>query len=314
MTGILLTNLGTPDAPTPSAIRRYLREFLSDPRVVEIPRAIWLPILYGAILPLRPFDAAKRYQSIWTKEGSPLLHIAQQQKEKLQALLPSVKVALGMRYGNPSIQEALETLKTVDRLLVLPLYPQYCAATTASTFDAVSHALSQWRVIPEVRFITHYHDKPLYIHALAHHIQQHKRSQKLLFSFHGIPQRSIDQGDPYATQCHQTAQLVADALQLSADQWSVVFQSRFGRAKWLQPYCSETLKNLAKSGCTEVDVICPGFSADCLETLEEISIENRNLFFAAGGKQLNYIPALNDSPLHMEALQSLILKNLQGWG
>jgi ferrochelatase len=304
-TGILITNLGTPDAPTPSAVRRYLREFLSDPRVVEIPRAIWLPILYGVILPFRPARTAKTYQTIWTPEGSPLRAISEKQAVGLSSLLDT-PVALGMRYGSPSISDALESLKYKSRIIVLPLYPQYCGATTGSTFDAISQVLQKWRKIPTLHFINQYHDHLAYIQALADSIRAHRKTKKLLFSFHGIPKRSIDLGDPYADQCQKTAELVANNLGLKSQEWQVVFQSRFGPAEWLKPYCVDTLKALPAQGCTAVDVISPGFAADCLETLEEMAIQNQEIFLHAGGKELNYIPALNDSLAHINALAEII--------
>jgi protoporphyrin/coproporphyrin ferrochelatase len=292
-TGILITNLGTPEAPTPSAIRGYLRQFLSDPRVVEIPRAIWLPILYTFILPLRPFRTAKLYEKIWTPSGSPLRVISEKQAVGLSELL-RLPVALGMRYGTPSIKSALESLRDKSRIIVLPLYPQYCGATTGSTFDAIAKVLSTWRNVPELHFINHYFDDPAYIQALADSIRTHRKGQKLLFSFHGIPQRSVDLGDPYVDQCHSTARLVAANLGLAQDAWQIVFQSRFGRAEWVKPYFVEVMKSLAG---TTVDVICPGFAADCLETLEEIALHSLNI---------NYIPALNDSPAHLHALAKLL--------
>jgi ferrochelatase len=322
--GILLTNLGTPDAPTSKALRRYLKEFLWDPRVVELPRPLWWAILHGVILPLRPARSARKYQAIWTATGSPLLSIARQQAQaltkRLEDLCPgSVKVALGMRYGNPSIATALHELRDagIQRLLVFPLFPHYSAATTASTFDAVSAELKTWRWLPELRMMTHYHDDPGYISAIVASIQEawseQEKPQRLLFSFHGLPKRNLLAGDPYHCECHKTARLVAEQLQLDPADWATSFQSRFGRAEWLKPYTSELLLEWAKAGIKRVDVVCPGFSADCLETLEEIDQENREVFLKAGGKVFRYIPALNASDDHIEVLLNLIMTHTQGW-
>ncbi|CAN5353742.1 ferrochelatase [soil metagenome] len=322
--GILLTNIGTPTAPTPKAVRRYLAEFLTDPRIVSIPKLLWWPLLYGIILNIRPRRSAAAYQKIWTQEGSPLLCIAKSQALKLQHLLEMslskpVQVVLGMRYGEPSIATALQQLRaaSVEQLLVLPLFPQYSSATTASIFDAVTAELQQWIDIPNLHFNKHYATDPGYIAALANSIKAHwaqqGRGNYLLFSFHGIPQRLITKGDPYYAQCQQTAEQVAQQLQLSPSEWRLVFQSRFGYEPWLQPYCIETLKELAEQGQTVVDIICPGFSADCLETLEEISMQNQAIFIKGGGKSLRYIPALNDSAAHIEVLAQLITKQLASW-
>lgn len=323
-TGILLVNLGTPDAPDKPSLRRYLKEFLSDPRVVEIPRLIWYPILYGIILNRRPAVSAAKYKTIWTANGSPLLDISLQQQKALQKELAKrfsgdVKVALAMRYGNPSIPTTLQQLKAAGarRILVLPLYPQYCAATSATTFDKVFDELKRWRWMPELRLINHYHDHPGYIEALASsvltHWETHPRGQLLLMSFHGIPKRNLSLGDPYYCECHKTARLLAEALNLKADEWRVTFQSRFGKAEWLQPYTDKTLQTLPATGIYNVDVICPGFATDCLETLEEIAQENREIFQNAGGKQYHYIPALNASTKHIHALADLIQQHTQGW-
>ncbi len=322
-TGILLANLGTPDAPTAAALRRYLGEFLWDPRVVEIPRALWWLVLHGIILRVRPARSAAKYRSIWTEEGSPLLAISRRQAEALSARLEAacagpVRVALGMRYGNPSIAAGLGELREAgaERLLVLPLYPQYSAATTASTFDAVAGELRAWRWLPELRMVTHYHDRPRYIEAVAESIRAARAQapgERLLFSFHGLPRRNLLLGDPYHCQCHKSARLVAESLGLAAEDWAVSFQSRFGRAEWLQPYTSQTLQAWARDGVRTVDVVCPGFAADCLETLEEIAVENRELFLEAGGQHLHYIPSLNDAPAHVEALVELILAHGAGW-
>jgi ferrochelatase len=322
-TGILLVNLGTPDAPTPQALRRYLAEFLWDPRVVEIPRPLWWLILHGVILRVRPSKSAHKYQTIWTAEGSPLLVISRRQAAALAETLAKrcpgpVRVALGMRYGHPSIAAALAELREAgaQRLLVLPLYPQYSAATTASTFDAIAAELRTWRWLPELRFITQYHDDPAYLDALAAHLRAARAEQpgeRLLFSFHGLPQRNLLAGDPYHCQCHKTARLVAERLKLGPEQWGVAFQSRFGRAEWLQPYTSVLLTDWAKAGVKSVDVACPGFAADCLETLEEIALENRQTFLNAGGERYRYLPALNDAPEHIAALAELVERHTAGW-
>lgn len=321
--GVLLTNLGTPDAPTPAAVRRYLAEFLADTRVVEIPRALWWLILHGVILRTRPARSARNYQKIWTTEGSPLLAISQRQRAALATLLAErhpepIQVALGMRYGNPSIASALTELRAagVRRLLILPLYPQYSAATTASTFDAIAAELRTWRWLPELRLITHYHDQDGYLDALADSVRAARRvepAERLLFSFHGLPKRNLLAGDPYYCHCQKTARLVAERLALPPEQWAVAFQSRFGRAEWLQPYTSVLLADWANAGIKRVDVLCPGFAADCLETLEEIAIENRQVFLNAGGEQYRYIPALNDAPGHLRALTELIEQQTGGW-
>ena len=322
--GILLTNLGTPAAPTAAAIRRYLAEFLWDPRVVERPRWLWWLVLHGIILRLRPRRAAKAYAEIWTDEGSPLLHISQQQTTLLQPALQAlftgpVKVALAMRYGEPSIAAGLQRLRAAGarRILVLPLYPQYSATTTASTLDAVTRELQQWRWVPELRFVNHYHDHPAYIRAVANSIQAawqtSGRPDKLLFSFHGLPQRYLHAGDPYFCECHKTARLVAEHLQLDAAQWQTTFQSRFGPEPWLQPYTDHTLENLGKQGVQHVQVICPGFAADCLETLEEINLQNRAIFLTAGGKTFHYIPALNTAPDHIQLLTELVQQHASDW-
>ena len=322
--GILLTNLGTPAAPTPAALRSYLREFLSDPRVVEIPKPLWWFILNGFILPFRPKRSAKIYQKIWTAQGSPLLTHMQQLTTKLEqqlalTLARPIKIALGMRYGNPSIAEGLTQLRQANarQILLLPLYPQYASATTGSSFDAISNSLKTWRFVPEIRFINQYADFAPYIEVLANRIRQHWQTQgqrnHLLFSFHGIPKRSQLAGDPYYCYCHKTARLVTEKLELAVEDWSLVFQSRFGKAEWLQPYCDKTLAQLPSKGITEVDMICPGFAVDCLETLEEIDMQNRNLFLAAGGKKFHYIPALNAQDDHIEVIAQLIQDNLQNW-
>lgn len=325
VTGVLLTNLGTPDAPTAAALRRYLGEFLSDPRVVEMPRWLWRLILHGIILRVRPQRSARNYAKIWTEQGSPLLHIARQQQAALQQRLAArfqgpVKVALGMRYGQPSLADALEELRAAGarRIVALPLYPQYASATTGSTWDALSQTLQTWRWLPDLRFISHYPDHSGYIQALAGRIKTYwaehgGQPDKLIFSFHGIPKNTFLAGDPYYCECQKTARLTAQALGLGIEQWQVCFQSRFGRQEWLQPYTDKTLEALGQAGTARVDVVCPGFAADCLETLEEIGQENRDIFLQAGGKEFHYIPALNADAAHIDALADLVLSHCQDW-
>ncbi|HEX6927840.1 MAG TPA: ferrochelatase [Gammaproteobacteria bacterium] len=321
--GVLIVNLGTPDAPTPSAVRRYLRQFLSDPRVIELPHlARWL--LVRAILLTRSRRSARAYRKVWREDGSPLLHFSRRQAgalwQELGRRCPGpVSVALGMRYGNPSIPAAMESLRreNVRRLLVLPLYPQYSATTTASVFDAVAAVLERSRWLPELRFVNHYHDHEGYNRALADSIRDHWKSngrgETLLFSFHGLPERYLRAGDPYHCECHKTARLVAEMLDLRSNEYLVTFQSRVGREKWLQPYTADTVASLARDGVKTVDVICPGFSTDCLETLEEIVLQNGEIFRASGGASLRYIPALNDRDDHIRFLADLVMKHLQGW-
>jgi ferrochelatase len=322
--GVLLVNLGTPAAPEPKAVRRYLAEFLSDPRVIELPRILWWPILHGIILRTRPRRSAKLYKKIWTGEGSPLLAISRRLATALQTAISRdcpgpVNVALGMRYGEPSLAAALEALRAaqVRRLLVLPLYPQYSATTSGSTFDAVTAALRRWRWLPELRFVLSYHDEPDYIAALVENVRAHwaihGRPEKLLFSFHGIPRRYFDAGDPYHRQCHKTARLVAEQLGLQESEWLVCFQSRFGPREWLKPYTDHVLRDLTRAGTKYVQIVCPGFAADCLETLEEVNLKYRDLFIQSGGGNFSYIPALNDQPSHVEALAGLVYKHTQGW-
>ncbi len=323
-TGILLTNLGTPDAPTISAVRRFLAEFLSDPRVIEVPKLLWWLILHGIILCIRPHRSAKAYQKIWTEKGSPLLDTSNKQavaiQEEINQRSPAnFKIALAMRYGNPSLEGGLEKLREANaqRILILPLYPQYSATTTASTFDAVSNVLKNWRWLPELRMINHYYNDPDYLHVLAESVKSHwdenGRAEKLLFSFHGIPKQYADAGDPYPDECKTTARLVADELQLNNAQWLVSFQSRFGPREWLKPYTDLILKEWGSSGILSVDVVCPGFAADCLETLEEINMRYRAFFLEAGGERFSYIPALNDRPSHITALVKLILRHCRNW-
>ncbi len=311
MKGVLLINLGTPQVPNKRAVRDYLAEFLSDRRVVELPTWLWQPLLKGVILPLRARRSATLYQSIWMDEGSPLAVYTQRLANKLQINLgEAYKVVLAMRYGQSSIETALKELlaANVSSITILPLYPQYSAATTASCFDKISQLLQQTRVIPHIRFIASYFDHPLYIEGLIKQLKQYRSTphRYLLFSFHGLPQRGVELGDPYQQQCFATVRLVAKQLQLADDKYQVVFQSRFGAAKWLQPYCDEVLQQLPARGIKEVTVICPGFAVDCLETLEEISQRYRALFLKAGGKCFNYIPALNDSEDQMKLLASLL--------
>ena len=322
--GILLVNLGSPDAPTPSAVRKYLAQFLADPRVVEANRFIWWLVLHGIILRFRPSRAAKAYQKVWTEEGSPLLHYTRLQTQAIQKKLEDrfrghVIADMAMTYGKPSIKNGLEGLRKAGarRLLILPLYPQYSGTTTAAVFDQVTNVLQGWRWLPDLRMINQYHDHPKYIEALANSIKNqwanNKRGELLLFSFHGIPQRYVNNGDPYFCHCQKTARLVAEKLELKADEWKVVFQSRFGREPWLEPYCSVTLQELPASGIKSVVIICPGFAADCLETLEEIKMENKDLFIEAGGETFNYIPCLNDSEDHMTALCEILTAHMFGW-
>lgn len=322
--GVLITNLGTPDAPTTSALRRYLREFLSDPRVVEAPRLLWWFILNAIVLRTRPKRSAAAYRTVWTERGSPLLWYTADQCEGIQQALrdqygDDVVVAYAMRYGNPSISVGIQQLVDagVRKLLVLPLYPQYSASTTASTFDALAADFTRRRWLPELRFINHYHDHPSYIDVLVKRIQsfwqEHGRPQKLVFSYHGVPLRYLHEGDPYYCECHKTSRLIAEHLGLAQDDYITTFQSRFGREEWLQPYTDETLKAMPGQGIKHVHVICPGFSVDCLETIEEIGSENRDYFMAAGGEQYAYIPALNAEADHIAALTRIIIDHLHGW-
>ena len=322
--GILLVNLGSPDKPTTSSVRRYLAEFLWDKRVVDTPRPLWWLILHGIILRFRPARTAKAYQKVWTDQGSPLVATSRLQAQIIEKTLQqkfrgNVIVDVAMRYGNPSIRSSLNALHKAGarRLLILPMYPQYSATTTASVFDEVTNVLRDWRWLPDLRFINHYHDNPKYIEALANSIRQHwaqnDRADKLLFSFHGIPQRYVESGDPYFCHCQKTARLTAETLQLKDDEWQLVFQSRFGREPWLQPYCDKTLEALPSQGIKSVELICPGFAADCLETIEEISIENRNLFLEAGGEHFHYIPALNASDEHIHVLCEVLTAHCFGW-
>jgi ferrochelatase len=322
--GVLLTNLGTPTAPTAGAVRPWLRQFLSDPRVVEIPRAVWWFILNGIILLVRPRKSAANYRKIWMEQGSPLLHYTREQAaalgEKLRAECGDhIVVDYAFRYGEPSMATALENLSQqgVRKLLVLPLFPQYSAATGASTFDALAADFTRRRWLPDLRFVTHYHDFPPYIMALSMsiraHWQVHGRADKLVLSYHGLPKRQLELGDPYFCECQKTSRLLAQELGLAEDELLTTFQSRFGAAEWLQPYTEATVRELAAAGTQSVQVVCPGFSSDCLETLEEIDMQIRDVFLEGGGERFEYIPALNATPGHIEALADLVKENLQGW-
>jgi ferrochelatase len=322
-TAVVLCNLGTPDAPTAPALRKYLAEFLSDPRVVEIPRVAWWPILHGIVLRVRPARSAAKYASIWTPEGSPLRVWTEKQSKLLMGYLGQrghrVTVRHAMRYGSPSIASVLDELKSagVDRILLLPMYPQYCAATTASVFDAVYLWAGKIRSLPEMRFINRYHDDAGYVDALAKRVTDHSlihgRPDKLVLSFHGVPKRTLMLGDPYHCECQKTARLLAERLDFKPGQVVVTFQSRFGKAEWLQPYTEPTLVALARQGVKRVDVMCPGFTSDCLETLQEIDQEAREAYLSAGGSEFNYIPCLNDQHEWIAALSALALRHLQGW-
>ncbi|HQR02923.1 MAG: ferrochelatase [Proteobacteria bacterium] len=322
-TAILLVNLGTPEAPTAVAVRPYLRQFLSDPRVVEIPRTLWWPLLYGVILNTRPARSAQKYARVWMPEGSPLKVHTERQAKLLQGLLgqrgDQVKVAWAMRYGQPSIAAVLDRLKVggARRILILPLYPQYAASTTASAFDAVAQWGRSCRNLPELRLVRSFHDHGGYINALAASVREHwartGSARKLVMSFHGTPQRSLDLGDPYYGECQKTGRLLAETLGLGEDRYQITFQSRFGRARWLQPYTQATLEQLARADVKRVDVICPGFVGDCLETLEEIEIEGKTAFLAAGGSEFHFISGLNERPDWIRALADIAADHLAGW-
>lgn len=323
-TGVLLVNLGTPDTPEPTSLRRYLGEFLADPRVVEVPRLLWRLILHTIILRFRPRRSAKAYGKIWTPQGSPLLLNTSAISKALAQRLTIGEgehplLAYAMRYGRPAIPQVLDLMQqqNVGRLLVLPLYPQYSATTTASTFDAIAAYFSKRRWLPDFTFITHYHDHFAYIEAMARHIeafwQKHGKGQKLLLSYHGIPLRYWKNGDPYPCQCHATSRLLAHKLGLGKDEYLTCFQSRFGREPWVEPYTDKTLEALPQNGITDIDVFCPGFAADCLETLEEMAIQNRELFIQSGGKKYSYIPALNDEFVHLNALELIIRERMGSW-
>ena len=313
--GVILVNLGTPTTATAQGVRDFLREFLTDQRVVDLPRWIWWPILYGLILPLRCHRVAKAYRQIWLSGGSPLMVISREQQQALQLHLQRLgrceQVELAMSYGEPSLTQAWQRLKRegIDEVILLPLYPQYSSTTTASVFDGWARVMAHEPRVPQHRFVMNYHDHPAYIRALAQSVRdqwQQTGQGYLLFSFHGIPKRYTERGDPYAEQCWSTARLVAEELRLLDEEWGLAFQSRFGREPWLQPYTDETLKRLAKAGKQHLNIICPGFSADCLETLEEIAEEGKRIFLDAGGQDYHYIPALNAAPAHIELLLQLI--------
>jgi ferrochelatase len=321
MQGLLLANLGTPDAPTAGAVRRYLREFLSDPRVVQLPRIVWLPILYFLVLPFRPSKSARKYASIWKPEGSPLRIYHERQAQLLRGYLgqklgKQVPVVAAMRYGKPSIAAGLEELRLAgcDRLLVIPMYPQYAQSTTASTEDAIAKALKRWRPAPTLKVVKDFHDHTAYVKAVAKNVNDYwmktGRPDRLVMSFHGIPKKVSDAGDPYAAQCRESARLIAAELGWNDGRTIVTFQSRFGAAEWLQPYTDATLKQLGRDGVGRVDVVCPGFAADCLETLEEIAQLGREQYLEAGGKEFHYIPSTNDTPAWMTALSILAMENL----
>lgn len=322
-TAVLLVNLGTPEAPTPTALRRYLREFLWDPRVVEIPRPLWWLILHGVILRTRPARSAAKYAAIWTVQGSPLLHWSDQQARALAKHMTqrghALTVRYAMRYGQPALPDLLDALQAEGntRILVLPLYPQYASATTASVFDAVALWLRQHRRLPEFRFVNHYHDDPGYIAALAAsvraHWAAHGQGERLVMSFHGVPARSLALGDPYHCECHKTARLLREALGLTPTQVVVSFQSRLGRARWLEPYTEPSVRALAADGVRHIDVICPGFAADNLETLEEVGMEVRDAFLQAGGQRFGLVPCLNNQPAWIEALAAIAERHLHGW-
>lgn len=321
--GVLLVNLGTPDAPTPAAVRRFLAEFLWDARVIETPRWLWWLVLHGVILRIRPRRSAHAYRQIWTPAGSPLMLHCRELAARLQSSLSArlgsnVEVMLGMTYGSPAIRTGLEQLHRngARRLIVLPLYPQYSGTTTASVFDRVTAVLQRWRWLPDLRFIGSYHDEPAYIDAVAASIREYWRTNErrhLLFSFHGAPRQYLEAGDPYHCQCLKTARLIADRLGLADDEWTTSFQSRLGRGEWLRPYTDELLKKFAQQGPSRVTVVCPGFATDNLETLEEIAIRNRADFLAHGGAAFDYIPALNASAPHVDMLAELVVRTAQGW-
>ncbi|TVK94223.1 ferrochelatase [Shewanella algae] len=322
--GVLLVNLGTPSAPTKAAVRAFLKQFLSDQRVVDLSPWLWQPLLQGIILNTRPGKVAKLYQSIWQAEGSPLMVVSKQQRQALAELLREqtgchIPVELGMSYGSPSLNDGLTALKNagVDRVLVLPLYPQYSCSTVASVFDGVAAALKLERNLPELRFVRDYHDKPGYIQALAGSVrsywQREGRGQRLLMSFHGVPERYIKEGDPYRSQCETTAKLLAAELGLGEGEWQLCFQSRFGKEPWLTPYTDELLESLPGQGITAVDIMSPAFAVDCLETLEEIAQGGRESFLEAGGKQYQFIPCLNAQSAHMRFLADLVKFHTENW-
>lgn len=322
--GVLLINLGSPEAPTPAAVRAYLREFLSDPRVVEFPRALWWPILHGWILRTRPRRSAERYAQVWTGEGPPLKVHTQRQATLLRGYIGErirypIVIDFAMRYGTPSISDKLRQMRAqnCDRILAFPLYPQYSAGTTGSALAAVFEALSRMRNMPAVRTVRHFHDHSGYIGALAQSVRDHwaksGRPDRLIMSFHGVPRATLDRGDPYHCECQKTGRLLAEALALKPEQYHIAFQSRFGRGEWLKPYTAELLAQLGRQGVGRVDVICPGFVSDCLETLEEIAIEGRTAFIQAGGREFHFIPCLNERDDWIQALTDIVLKQILGW-
>ncbi len=322
--GVLLINLGTPEAPTASAVRPYLAQFLSDRRVVEIPPLAWKPILHGIILNTRPGKSAEKYASIWQADGSPLKVHTEQLSQRLAEELAQrhaypLQVEYAMRYGQPDVEGALDRLRSrgCDRILVLPLYPQYAASSAGTALDAVYRVLLKTRAMPDIRTIRHFHDHPGYIDALKHSVErywaEHGQPDLLLMSFHGVPRYTLDKGDPYHCECHKTGRLLAEALGLDPTRYRITFQSRFGRTEWLKPYTAETLVELGKGKTGRVDVLCPGFVADCLETLEEIAMEGKTTFLQAGGKEFRYIPALNTQPVWIDALADLVTTHLAGW-
>ena len=321
--GILITNLGTPDKPNKEALKTYLKEFLSDPRIIEIPKLIWQAILRLIILNLRPQKVAKLYKSIWKKEGGPLLVMLQKQKKGIQKILrknsKNLEIEIGMRYGNPSIKLGLENLrsKRCRKILILPLYPQYCAATTGSTFDKVTEILRKWRWIPEIRFVNNYFEESMYIECLVKSIKESwkkfGKTQKLIFSYHGVPKKYLLKGDPYYCFCQKTTRLVTERMKLKKKDYITTFQSRFGPGEWLQPYTDKTLEELPKKGIKKIHILSPGFSSDCLETLEELEVQNKENFLSSGGERYNYIKCLNDDPQHLKMLGFLILNHIKGW-
>jgi ferrochelatase len=325
-TAVVLVNLGTPDAPNAPALRRYLKQFLSDPRVVEIPKPLWWLILNGIILNIRPKKSAAKYAQVWMKEGSPLRVHTERQAKLLKGTLGErghhLTVSYAMRYGQPSLPSVLNHLKAegARRILIVPMYPQYAASTTATVVDEAARWLLETRNQPEMRFVRNFHDDPGYLDALEQSVRRHWQTSgplggndRLLISFHGLPKRSLDLGDPYFCECHKTGRLLAERLNLAPEQFRICFQSRFGKAEWLQPYTAPTLHEWGKQGISRVDVVCPGFSADCLETLEEIALEGRDDFLAAGGKEYHYIPALNEDARWIKALADITEQHLAGW-
>lgn len=322
--GVLLVNSGTPDSPSTRDVRRFLGRLLGDPRVIELPRALWLPLLHGVILRTRPFRSARKYRQIWTPEGSPLLLHSERLRDAVRRRLGGlvrapVAVEIGMLYASPGVADGLARLRDAgaQRILVLPLFPQYSGVSTGAVYDQVQAELRRWRWVPELRFVGDYADYPPYVDALrdsvAAHWAAHGRTAHLLMSFHGIPERYFREGDPYFCKCQRTARLLADELDLAPDEWSVAFQSRYGPGRWLQPYTDAVIASLPQRGVGSLTVVCPGFAADCLETLEEIAIENRERFLAAGGERFEYVPALNSGPLHAQAIASLAARHAGGW-